>query len=114
MVGPLEKRIEFDETHPDYNSRQCHLYGDANVLVQGVQQAQVLTKTLVFDEFPDKVTESIENVKLPADIERSMQQSVLVSHLLDAQQQKTAIIKIPDRPAFVTPRNFGITDSRKK
>ncbi|CAO1438750.1 unnamed protein product [Diamesa hyperborea] len=113
LVGPLEKRIEFDETHPDYNSRQCHLYGDGNVLVQGVQQAQVLTKTLVFDEFPDKVTESIENVKLPADVERSMQQSVLVSHLLDAQQQKTAIIKIPDRPAFVTPRNFGITDSRK-
>lgn len=43
-----------------------------------------------------------------------MQESILAAHLLDAEQKKTAKIKVPERPAFVLPRVYGITDSRKK
>lgn len=47
-------------------------------------------------------------------MDKSMEEAVLASHLLDAEQKKTAIIKVPERPAFVLPRVYGITDSRKK
>lgn len=68
----------------------------------------------MFDKFPEKIAESFENLKLPADIERSMQQSVLVSHLLDAEQAKLEKLKDPTRPMWNYPRVYGITDSRKK
>jgi hypothetical protein len=83
-------------------------------LLEGIQQAQVLLKTLVFNEYPEKIEEMLKKINLPTDLERSMQQSVLVSHLLDAQQEKTAIIKDPERPSRVFKRNYGITDIRKK
>lgn len=56
----------------------------------------------------------IKNLKLPADVERSMQQATLVSHLLDAQQQKTIKIVNPLRPMRPYARNYGITEARKK
>jgi hypothetical protein len=71
-------------------------------------------KTIVFEKFPEKIVDQFENLKLPSDIERSMQQSVLVSHLLDAEQKKMKKVKDPERPMWVNPRNFGITDARKK
>ena len=110
----FEKPLPLDDTHPDYKKKEIYLFGDSNVLVQGISQAQVLLKTLVFDKFPEKVEDSFCNQKLPSDVERSMQQSVLISHLLDAEQQKTAKIKDPLRPMRSFPRNYGITDGRKK
>lgn len=82
--------------------------------VQGVTQTQVLLKTLVFEELPEKIEDSFRNVKIPSDVERSMQQAVLVSHLLDAEQQKTKKIVNPLRPMRPYPRNYGITEARKK
>lgn len=108
------KPIPRDENHPEYKIQPQLLYDDVNVLLEGVPQAQVLLKTIVFDEFPDKIADAFENVKLPSDIERSMQQSVLVSHLLDAEQQKLAKLKDPLRPMWNYPRVYGISDSRKK
>lgn len=52
-------------------------------------------------------------MKLPTDLERSAQQSFLVSHLLDAEQMKTAKIKDPLKPMRVFPRNYGITEARR-
>lgn len=106
--------MPLDETHPDFKDRGVYLFGDSNVPVYGVHQAQSLLKTLVIDGMPDKVEKQFNSVKLPSDLERSMQQSVLVSHLLDAEQQKTAKIKDPLRPMFVFPRAYGITEARKK
>lgn len=110
----FETAVPMDENHPEYQKNVLYLYDDSNVLVEGVNQAKVLIKTLVFDELPEKIEDAFDKLKLPVDIERSMQQSVLVSHLLDAEQKKTAKIKIPERPAFILPRNYGITDPRKK
>lgn len=92
------------------------VFKDSNVLVHGTKQAQVLTKSLIFNEFPDHIERKLEALKLPTDIERSMHQSVLVSHLLDAQQVKSSI-KFPlrpNKPNHIIPKEYGITDSRKK
>lgn len=113
--GPLfPKPLPLNEDHPEYQQEGVYLFGDSNVLVQGTIQAQVLLKTAVFAEFPEKVEEAFQNLKLPNDVERSMQQSVLVSHLLDAEQQKTIKIVNPLRPMRPYPRNYGITEARKK
>jgi len=109
----FEKPLPLDERHPEYKEIPLYLYNDSNVLVQGIPQAQVLLKTLVFDKLPDTIMETFTNQKLPTDIERSMHQSVLVSHLLDAEQQKTAKIVNPLRPMRPYPRNWGITEQRK-
>lgn len=114
FVGVFHKAPKLDESHPLWQNKLCHLYGDSNVLVEGVTQAQVLTKSLLFDEYPERIEDALEKVNLPSDVEKSMQQAVLVSHLLDAQQEKTAIIKDPERPSRVFKRNYGITDIRKK
>lgn len=79
-----------------------------------MKQAQLLLKTLVFKEFPEHIEDSFQSQKLPGDVERSFQQSVLVSHLLDAEQQKTEKIVNPLRPMRPYPRNYGITASRMK
>lgn len=130
----FEKPLEKNEYHPEYQQREIYLYGDSNVLLQGVSQAQVgfiliyliqwnclncsifkvLLKTVVFDKFPDRVEEMFQNLKLPSDVERSMQQATLVSHLLDAEQRKTIKIVNPLRPMRPYPRNYGISEARKK
>lgn len=74
----------------------------------------MLLQTIVLNELPERVEEVFQNTKLPNAIERSMQQSVLVSHLLDAEQQKTAKVINPMRPMRPYPRNYGITEPRKK
>jgi large subunit ribosomal protein L37 len=110
----FEKPLKMDESHPEFKERVLYRFDDSNVLVEGVTQAQALLNTLVFDELPEKLEDKFSKLKLPADIERSMQQSVLVSHLLDAEQQKTAKIVNPLRPMRPFPRNYGITEARKK
>lgn len=110
----FEKPLPEDEKHPDYQAEECYVFGDSNVLVEGVAQTQILLNTLVFKNLPDKMEESFVNIKVPSDVERSMQQSVLVSHLLDGEQQKTEKIVNPLRPMRPYPRNYGITEARKK
>lgn len=110
----FEKPLPLDNKHPEFKETPLYVYNDSNVLVQGIPQAQVLLKTLAFDKLPDTIMETFTNQKLPADIERSMHQSVLVSHLLDAEQKKTVKIVNPLRPMRPYPRNYGITEQRKK
>lgn len=100
----FDKPKPLDESHPEYKPSGIYLFSDSNVLIQGISQTQFLLKTIVFNELPEKVEEAFMNVKLPSDVERSMMQSVLVSHLLDAEQQKTAKIINPLRPMRPYPR----------
>jgi len=109
----FEIPLPLDNKHPEFKETPLYIYKDSNVLVQGIPQAQVLLKTLAFDKLPDSIMEMFANQKLPTDIERSMHQSVLVSHLLDAEQKKTAKIVNPLRPMRPYPRNYGITEQRK-
>lgn len=99
-----------------FTSPSKFIFSDENVPVHGIRQAQVLTNTNFFNGLPDDIESRIESIKIPTIIERSMNQSVLVSHLLDAEQKKhyerTPIA--PHKPKHLKPREYTITDERKK
>ncbi|XP_065073293.1 large ribosomal subunit protein mL37 [Ochlerotatus camptorhynchus] len=113
VVGPLPPEVQLDENHPLYKREQCYLYGDRNVLLEGVRQAQVLLNTVVYDELPLKVEERVDKTKIPTQLDRSMQQSVLAALVFETEQVKTALIKDPERPAFKFPRVYGISSEKK-
>lgn len=91
-------------------------FGDTDVLVYGCSQAQALTNTTQFNAFPTEIEKKISSIKVPTAIERSMNQSVLVSHLLDAEQVKhyERFPVAPDKPKHLKPRHYTISDERKK
>lgn len=109
------QELPFEEK-PEPENIYC--FNDSNVLVYGLQQAQALTNTASFEGFPQDIESRIQSIKLPNNVERSMHQAVLISHLLDAEQVKSYETK----PLFAhknlfkhkLPREWGITDSRKK
>lgn len=114
VAGQLPPEVQLDENHPLYKREPCYLYGDRNVLLEGVRQAQVLLNTVVYDELPLKVEERVDKTKIPTQLDRSMQQSVLAALVFDAEQVKTGLVKDPERPAFKFPRVYGISSERKK
>lgn len=90
------------------------MFGDTNVLVEGVRQAQVLTKTLEINAFPNSIADSVANTALSSIVERHIHKLIMSSHVLDAEQVKLPKIKLQDRPAFNLPREYGISHSRRK
>lgn len=112
IVGTLPKPIVEDETHPDWKSSVCHIFGDNNVPLEGVLQAQHLTKSLVIDGLPKNLEETLKTLKISTAVDKNIQNSILSSHVLDAEQQKLPL-KIPERPMFVLPRTYGITHPRR-
>lgn len=66
MVGLVPKKLEYDENHPLYKEELCYIYRDGSVLLEGLQQALVLTNTMqISDELPFKVDNLVENEMLP-------------------------------------------------
>lgn len=109
----MPKDPKLDETHEFWNERKCHMYGNSNVLLEGVPQAQVLTKTLHIQELPETVQSTVIKIKLSPEIDQALRNIILDSYLFDAEQKKLMKRKIPERPAFNLPRDYGITDARK-
>lgn len=103
-----------DETHPLWNSRVCHIFGDTNVLITGMPQAQVLTKTVCVDGLPEKLQSAIDNIEFSRETDRNLKSAVVNAHLIDAEQQKLEKLKDPSRPAWNFPRVYGITRQRRK
>lgn len=97
-----------------WNSRTCHIFGDKNVLITGKKQAQVLTKTLLVNELPDCLQKLANNVNISNDTEIQIKNSILFAHLFEAHQEKLAKRKHPEKKMWVFPRDYGITDQRKK
>lgn len=79
-----------------------------------MRQAQLLTKSAVVDGLPAGVEQVIDSVKIPSRSDAFMQDVVRTSFLFDAQQEKLPKRKVPDRPAYVLPRDYGITEFRRK
>jgi len=101
------------EENPLWNSRSCCIHNDSNVLVNGMDQAQLLTKTLVFNELPRKLRNIVNSTKISPESNKYFKNAILTAHLFDAEQKKLAIKKDPLRPAWNFPRDYGITDQRK-
>lgn len=83
---------------------------DDNVLLEGLNQAKIITNTV---EVKEGLPESIDLDQSIKGINRRVKEIILCSHLFDAQQEKLPKIKDPLRPAFNFPRTYGITQQRK-
>jgi hypothetical protein len=60
----MPKPVPYDETHPLYHSRSCYEYHENSALIEGIQQAQVLTNTVEIKQgLPVALTDIIESFK---------------------------------------------------
>lgn len=84
------------------------------MLITGKKQAQVLTKTLLVNEFPDSIQKLAANLNISKDTDIQMKNSILFAHLFEAHQEKLVKKKHPEKLMWVYPRDYGITDQRKK
>ncbi|XP_051160947.1 39S ribosomal protein L37, mitochondrial [Leptopilina boulardi] len=101
-----------DETHINWHDSPCFMYEDNDLLIEGVTQAKVLAKTILFeDEFPKRI-ENLFN-QCPENVHNLVLRSILNSNLFDAYQQVLPKLKDPERPAWNFPRSLGITSYRK-
>lgn len=114
IVGPYEPQLPLDETHPDYKTRPCLTLTHKSVLLEGIAQAQVLTKTIIAEnKLPNKIEELAEII-VPKAVHEGVKKAILSSNVFDCEQQKLPKIKDPVRPAYNFPRILGITDRRRK
>lgn len=113
MIGRRPPAVVWDETHPLWNTDKCYKYCDSHALIQGMAQAQVLTKTIVVNELPEVIADSVQNMKISTRVDRFAKTAILTANVFDSEQKKLAKIKDPLRPAFNFPRVYGITDTRR-
>ncbi|PNF38453.1 hypothetical protein B7P43_G04033 [Cryptotermes secundus] len=105
--------IPRDHTHPFYHERICHMYRDHNVLLKGLDQAKILTKTVeIKTGLPVEIENLVGSQCLP-DQDALVQRCIMKAHVFDAMQVKLPKIHDPQRPAWNFPRVYGITDKRR-
>lgn len=114
IIGPYERSLPLDESHPEYKQRPCYTLRNTNVLLEGISQAQVLTKTIIAEgRLPPKIEELAE-LPAPTTIHENIKKAILSANVFDCEQKKLPKIKEEARPAYNFPRILGITDRRKK
>ncbi|KAL3288344.1 hypothetical protein HHI36_002792 [Cryptolaemus montrouzieri] len=109
VVGFKPNPIKWDETHPNWHNRTLLTYRDNNVLLEGLNQAQVLTKTIKITGLPEDYVLN----PFSKELSRHVKDILLNAHLFDAEQQKLPKRKDPERPAWNFPRDYGITYKRR-
>lgn len=109
----FEKDTDIDtNTQIDLGDQSCLTYEDHNVLQAGVAQACLLTNTVQLEnKLPQKVEELFTDI--PNNVNKALRRIVYTSTIYDAQQVKLPIVKDPERPAWVFPRTYGISSTRK-
>ncbi|KAG7297953.1 hypothetical protein JYU34_018707 [Plutella xylostella] len=113
IVGFYDPPLPLDENHPEYKERPCYTISTNNVLLEGLSQAQVLTKTVIAeDRLPQKI-EELASRETPKEIHVGVKKAILSANVFDCEQKKLPKIKDPVRPAYNFPRILGITDRRK-
>ncbi|XP_046740405.1 39S ribosomal protein L37, mitochondrial [Diprion similis] len=123
LVKPLPERLKLnepliplpvpnDKTHPNWKEKPCLSYRDHNVLLEGVEQAKVLTKTV---EIVEGLPESVNNLITEHDerVEQLVLRVVQNSTIYDAYQERLPKPTDPERPGFIFPRPYGISALRK-
>lgn len=111
-ITQLCQKVTFDETHPDWKARKCLTFDNSNVLQAAISQAYLLLKTVqINDKLPEKIENNITDI--PEHIENLIKRIVCTSCIYDAQQVKLAKLKDPNRPSWVFPRVYGISNYRK-
>ncbi|KAF5308151.1 hypothetical protein FQR65_LT06331 [Abscondita terminalis] len=105
----IPKPTVFDKTHPNWHERICYTYKDNNVLLEGLDQAKIITNTV---ELHDGLPSQIKLEKAPTKLDKIIRKIILNSHILDAEQVKLPKRKDPERPAWNFPRDYGVCESR--
>ncbi|XP_043278339.1 39S ribosomal protein L37, mitochondrial [Venturia canescens] len=100
-----------DQNHPNWNEKPRLEHLENNVILDGVKQAQILTKTQVHSALPEKLENFHEEIS--PEVQRLVTRYIYASHIFDAHQSMLPKKKDPLRPAFVFPRIYGIPDVRK-
>ncbi|XP_073812355.1 mitochondrial ribosomal protein L37 [Musca autumnalis] len=96
-----------------WNGQSCYVYGNDNVLLEGLPQAQRLTNTVLIPGLPQVLQDSIANMKVQSNVERNFQFAVMNAGIFDAEQTLLPRIRNMDRPAFKYPRMFGPSYQRR-
>ncbi|XP_070164605.1 large ribosomal subunit protein mL37 [Polyergus mexicanus] len=108
----LEPTISVNKIHPDWKAQACLIFKDHNVLQEGLRQAQILTNTVcLLDNSSNYIQDSL--LDLPEYIDDIVKRIIYTSNIFDAHQEKLPKRKDPARPAWVFPRDYGITNCRK-
>ncbi|KAK9877513.1 hypothetical protein WA026_018622 [Henosepilachna vigintioctopunctata] len=109
IVGFKPKAVEFDKTHPNWHDEVLLTYKDNDVLLEGLNQAQVLTNSVTIQEgIPKKY--SLQSIS--KELRKHCKNIILGAHVYDAEQQKLPKRKDPERPAWNFPRDYKITHGR--
>lgn len=82
--------------------------------MEGLQQAKLLTNTVECESFPAEFIKLENDFQLSEQMHSEIQKKIKLCCLFEATQHKLPIKKDPLRPAWNFPRDYGITDSRKK
>ena len=54
--------IKNDETHPNWHDSPCRMYEDNDLLIEGVPQAKILTKTIqIGEQLPDRIENLVKD-----------------------------------------------------
>ncbi|XP_026494211.2 large ribosomal subunit protein mL37 [Vanessa tameamea] len=113
IVGPYEHPLPQDENHPDFKERPCYTLKKSNVLLEGISQAQVLTKTIIAEDVLPQRIEELAELPAPKAIHRGVKQAILNANVFDCEQKKLPKKKDPLRPAYNFSRILGISDKRR-
>ncbi|CAK1550550.1 unnamed protein product [Leptosia nina] len=113
IVGPYERPLPLDQNHPNYKEKPCYTLSNTSVLLEGICQAQVLTKTVIAeDKLPPRI-EELAALSAPKAIHDGVKKAILSANVFDCQQKKLPKKKDLERPAYNFPRILGISDRRR-
>ncbi|XP_045502585.1 39S ribosomal protein L37, mitochondrial [Colias croceus] len=113
IVGPYERPLPLDQNHPDYKEKPCYTLKNTTVLLEGVAQAQVLTKTVIAqNKLPPRI-EELATLPAPKAVHEGVKKAILSANVFDCEQKKLPKIKDSERPAYNFPRILGISDRRR-
>ncbi|XP_041969167.1 39S ribosomal protein L37, mitochondrial [Aricia agestis] len=113
IIGPYEQPLPLDKDHPNYKEKPCFTLLNNNVLLEGLPQAQVLTKTVIAEDVLPQKIEKLSELSAPKAVHDGVKKAILNANVFDAEQKKLPKIKDPERPAFNFPRILGISDRRR-
>lgn len=100
-----------NENHPKWKARPCLTFKDDNVLLEGLNQAKLLTNTV---EIQEGLPENFVLPELSEEINQLVKEIILASHVFDGEQVKLPRVIDPLRPAFKFRRSYGISEQRVK
>ncbi|KAK7605452.1 hypothetical protein V9T40_007310 [Parthenolecanium corni] len=104
---------KLDSSHPNWKETPCLVNRDHNVLVGGLNQAKIFTNSVETKEGLPSQIESLYDADTVDKHIELVQMAFASALVYDTTQLRLPVRKDPERPAWVFPREYGITDQRK-